>query len=129
MVADTHSEHIEIDIYEMLGHEPEVFYTSLHAENYHDGLHIKHEGYEHGDFITVGVDWGPDYIDWYYNERKVASASVAFSVPMYIIVNLAVGGSWGGDPTNETKFPATLQVDYVRVYQKIDRLNEATSKG
>lgn len=41
-----------------------------------------------------------------------------FDHPLFIIVNLAVGGDWPGSPDSSTTFPATMLVDYVAVYQK-----------
>ncbi|HEY3899184.1 MAG TPA: glycoside hydrolase family 16 protein [Chthoniobacter sp.] len=70
------------------------------------------------DFHTFAVDWRPDRVVWYVDglERHRWSGVADFG-PMYVLLNLAVGGQWDGAPDAQTPFPAEMQVDYVRVYQ------------
>jgi beta-glucanase (GH16 family) len=73
------------------------------------------------DFHTFGVDWRPDRVVWYVDgiERHQWHGDANFG-PMYVILNLAVGGQWDGSPDVGTAFPATMEVDYVRVFQRSD---------
>jgi beta-glucanase (GH16 family) len=70
------------------------------------------------DFHTFAVDWRADRVVWYIDgvERHHWTGEADFG-PMYILLNLAVGGQWDGPPDAQTPFPAEMQVDYVRVYQ------------
>lgn len=72
-------------------------------------------------FHNYGVDWEPDHMTFYFDEHPVYSvtdaAAVAQSANMYLILNLAVGG-WPGEPPATANFPATLQADWVRVWQR-----------
>jgi beta-glucanase (GH16 family) len=68
-------------------------------------------------FHTYTVDWEPDTITWYFDGNEVFQTATPADMkqPMYMLVNLAVGGAYG-NPNSSTQFPANLQVDYVRVY-------------
>jgi beta-glucanase (GH16 family) len=74
------------------------------------------------DFHTYGVDWEPDLITYYFDGKPYATcpANADANKPMYMLVNLAVGGagSWPGAPDATNAWPAFLQVDYVRAYAK-----------
>lgn len=76
------------------------------------------------DFHTFAVDWRPDRVVWYVDgiERHRWQGDADFG-PMYVILNLAVGGEWDGKPDADTPFPSAMEVDYVRVY----RLNDSVS--
>ena len=68
-----------------------------------------------------GVDWQPDSVTWYVDGTQVAQCTTAdgaiSSTPMYLIMNLAVGGSWPGPPNATTPFPAQMTIDWVHVWQ------------
>lgn len=69
-------------------------------------------------FHTVTVEWNPTYLIWYVD--GVWRARTRSNIPqtgMYLIANLAVGGTFAGNPTPATVFPGTMQVDYIRVWQ------------
>ena len=101
----------EIDIMEEVGYHPDYVSSSLHA-NAHvhsNGTQVTHEMYckgAEGEFHTYAIEWtGRD--DWPYDD------------PFYIIFNLAWGGDWGGaQGVDESALPVTMEVDYVRVFQK-----------
>ena len=77
------------------------------------------------------MDWTKDYIELYVDNQLLNRVSVdslynkdgsgfnPFRQPHYILLNLAIGGQNGGDPSN-TSFPRKFEIDYVRVYQKTD---------
>lgn len=73
------------------------------------------------DFHTFAVDWRPDRVVWFVDglERHRWQGDADFG-PMYILLNLAVGGQWDGNPDAETPFPSAMEVDYVRVYRLPD---------
>ncbi len=114
----------EIDIVEILGHAPEMLYMTLHyadSDGNESGTSDKHY---HGpnfsdDFHTFGLDWQEGNIVWYVDglEQYRVTENVP-GKPMYLIANLAVGGEWPGAPDESTHFPATYEIDYIRVYEK-----------
>ena len=74
------------------------------------------------DFHTFGVRWRPGKIEWYIDRQKVkeyVGDDVAYQV-MYVIANLAVGGSFPAVPDDPTAFPVSYVIDYIRVYQEKD---------
>ncbi|WP_285596418.1 glycoside hydrolase family 16 protein [Kineosporia sp. NBRC 101731] len=127
----------EIDVLEAIGSGPgESQFDKAHQTIWYDyvGTHKK-QGQEHSfpagqepgeGMHTYTVDWSPDRIVWYIDDLPVYERTEdttgwlasTFDKPFYLRVNLAVGGSWPGDPTAETRFPATYDIDYVRVYQR-----------
>ncbi|MEM9142829.1 MAG: glycoside hydrolase family 16 protein [Bacteroidota bacterium] len=126
----------EIDIMEYVGDEPTVVFGSVHGPGYSGGNSISKE-YEltssrfDTEFHIFGVEWAPDYINYYVDgalyqqinretidEETDGAGEWVFDHPFYIIVNLAVGGNLPGPPDDETIFPQTMLVDYVRVYQQ-----------
>jgi beta-glucanase (GH16 family) len=71
------------------------------------------------DWHTFGLNWQPDALTWYIDgvERwRVTDSSVIPNQPMYIVLNLAVGGEWPGAPDSSTVFPSYFDVRYVRVW-------------
>jgi beta-glucanase (GH16 family) len=113
----TNDSTLEIDAMEMLGHEPNKVYMTLHR----NGSQVQGRSYTGPDysagFHTFGVDWQPTYVKWYLDGVLAATYSGAMpSDPLYICLNTAVGGAWPGSPTSATQFPVEYNVDYVRVY-------------
>lgn len=125
----------EIDVMENLARDPRTIYFTHHwSANYpypgspqggEQGSSIQTVDLSAG-FHVYAVEWSPTSLVWYLDGVKVWQASSHLPVVgygwtgMYVIVNLAVGaaGSWPGAPDATTVFPATLEVDYVRVYSK-----------
>ncbi len=121
----------EIDIMENRGQEPTLINGSVHGPGYSAGESIT-KAYElqgdrfDTDFHIFGIEWGPEYINYYvddvlYNQitpDDVTGEWVFDDQPFYIIINLAVGGDYVGSPNENTVFPQTMMVDYVRVYQE-----------
>ncbi len=113
----------EIDIMELLGHEPTHVRMTYHWPGPGDNP-IKDETIFTGGDFTKGwhvysVAWAPGQIDWYIDGKRrkhVASEHVP-DKPMELIINLAIGGMLPGDPDSTTPFPAKAQVDYVRAYR------------
>ncbi|MFL6123441.1 lectin [Actinophytocola sp.] len=117
----------EIDVMENIGAEPNTVHGTIHGPGYSGSEGIG-AGYSIGSpfadgFHTFRVEWSPNKIVWkvdgnVYETRTPADLGGdrwVFDHPFYIILNLAVGGYWPGDPNSSTPFPNTLTVDYVRV--------------
>ncbi|TMU57047.1 glycoside hydrolase family 16 protein [Flagellimonas algicola] len=122
----------EIDIMEYRGQNPSVLIGSVHGPGYSAGEAISKEYILENDrfdtgFHVFGIEWGPGYINFYvddvlYNQitPEDVTGTWVFNKPFYILMNLAVGGTFVGSPNAETVFPQTMLVDYVRVYEGIE---------
>ncbi|WP_070010569.1 glycoside hydrolase family 16 protein [Streptomyces abyssalis] len=119
----------EIDIMENIGSEPSTVHGTIHGPGYSGGEGIG-AGYSlpngqkfSDDFHTFAVDWSPEKITWSVDGNTYQTRTPAdlggdrwvFDHPFFMILNLAVGGYWPGDPDGSTTFPQQLVVDYVRV--------------
>ena len=115
----------EYDIVEVLGHDPGTLHATAHWSD-EDGRHrMDHASattFDSSDgFHTYGFLWGDDRIEWYFDGELVhASDNRVHDQSMYLLLNLAVGGGWPGAPDAGTPFPATMAIDYVRVYDLPD---------
>ena len=122
----------EMDILEFVGKTPDTVYQTVHGPGYSGGKGIgSHyvltaESLKN-DFHVFAIEWAPNEIRWFVDAQEVfkvtpnqipAGTKWVYDHPFFIILNLAVGGSWPGFPDDTTVFPQQLQVDYVRVYQK-----------
>lgn len=123
------TKHAEIDIMEMVGQAPDKTYLVLHYADYKGDMKEVRRIYDGPDFSqdfhTWGLDWTPDHLVWYvdgveeFRVDKKDETLYDLSLPsdqMYVIANLAVGG-WAKKPAAGA-FPAQMQIDYIRVYQK-----------
>lgn len=122
----------EIDIMENIGREPSTVHGTIHGPNYLnvDGLSAPYTlagGQKFADdFHTFAIIWKRDSVEFLVDSisyAKVTPASLpagtqwVFNKPFFIILNLAVGGDWPGNPNASTQFPQDMTVDYVRVYR------------
>lgn len=121
------------------GWPPEIDMLDLptrlyHDTEYHAGIISEHEDHSGGGdmdvgtdvydgFHTYGAEWGPQQIVFYFDRREVLRMPTPpdFHRPMNLILNLAVGGEWPGEPPADTTWPQTLVVDYVKVWQRAGR--------
>lgn len=113
----------EIDVVEMLGDNTRLVYQTYH---YYDNWNLvstpsfQAPGPDYSsDFHTFGMLWEPGKIKWYVDGKETNRyvSSKVSSESMYILMNLALGGSWAGNPDSSTSFPAKFEIDYVRAYQ------------
>ncbi len=118
----------EIDIMELLGHQPSTVYMSHHWGVY-PAVQTTTESYTgpnfSSDFHTFTLEWFPERLDFYVDGVRRSRQTI--SVPrdaFYLIINTAVGGNWPGNPDASTIFPQRMLVDYVRVYRR-NVLNES----
>jgi beta-glucanase (GH16 family) len=114
----------EIDIMELLGHEPRTVHMTHHWGTWPDTKNFStpFTGPDFSDgFHVFRVDWEPGRLTWYVDgvERARSTANVP-GTPFYLIINTAVGGHWPGNPDETTVFPQHMLVDYARVYVKDD---------
>jgi len=123
----------EIDVMENIGKEPSIVHGTLHGPGYSGGSGVSAAYTLPGgqkfsdDFHTFAVEWEPNIMRFYvdgllYKTRTPADlptgTSWVFDHPFFIILNVAVGGGWPGNPDASTVFPQQMLVDYVRVYQR-----------
>ena len=119
----------EIDILEMIGGGQNDYIAHGTAHWEENGHTYVGNSYEHTDklsqdFHIYAIEWNSSSIKWYFDGHQyfglnIKPASMSeFHSPFFILLNIAVGGNWPGNPDNTTEFPQTMQVDYVRVYQK-----------
>ena len=123
----------EIDIVENLGREPSIAHGTIHGPGYSaehsigspftlpDGKRFS------DDFHIFAVEWEPQEIRFYVDQNLYATrrpldlppgAHWAYDHPFFILLNLAVGGNWPGNPDSTTEFPQRMLIDYVRVYRR-----------
>lgn len=113
----------EIDIMELLGHEPNVIHMTNHWKDSKGAHQSKGGPFSGPDFTkafhTYAIEWEPGKIRWLVDgvERFVSTEGVPDG-PFYLILNTAVGGDWPGNPDTTTVFPQTQEIDWVRVYRK-----------
>jgi beta-glucanase (GH16 family) len=120
----------EMDIMENVGREPSINHGTLHGPGYSGGagltgLYTLPAGQKFSDdFHTFAIEWEPQAIRFFVDDNlyqtktpaEAAGKPWAFDHPFFILLNVAVGGSFPGNPDATTTFPQTMTVDYVRVY-------------
>jgi beta-glucanase (GH16 family) len=122
----------EIDIMENVGFEPDVIHANCHTKAYN---HVK--GTNKGDKITIvkpyndfhvyAIEWFEDRIDFFVDDKKyftfqnekTGNDVWPFDKPHYLLINLAIGGGWGGQKgVDEKIFPQKYYIDYVKVFKE-----------
>ena len=122
----------EIDIMENLGREPSIVHGTIHGPGYSGSAGptaaytLPNNAKFSDDFHVFAIEWEASAIRWYVDGNLYSTKTPAdipgktwvFDHPFFIILNLAVGGDWPGNPDATTVFPQRLVVDYIRVCQK-----------
>lgn len=122
----------EIDILEYVGYEPDSIYASVHTGRYNHAINTQkttpyHLPDTHLNFHVYSLEWDSlqcqvwvdDQKCFTFNNEKTDSDAWPFDQSFHLILNVAVGGNWGGKfGIDTTAFPQTMEIDYVRVYQK-----------
>lgn len=130
----------EIDIMEFVGKEPGLIHANVHYAM--DGERRSKSGrievvepYE--DFHVYAMEWHEDRIDFFFDETKYHTVPLdlagegsdnPFRKPHYLLINLALGGTWGGE-IDETIFPQKYLIDYVRIYEACEIRQESRGMG
>lgn len=111
----------EIDVLEAHGDKPGKAFHSIHSTLPPKArTRITDLAQPGQQFHRYGMLWLPDRVDYYVDGRKTATLPAPADLarqPMYLIANLAIGGHWPGDPDASTRFPATMAIDYIRVWR------------
>jgi beta-glucanase (GH16 family) len=118
----------EIDILEYIGRDPHMIYTTLHTQDSHgNSINTKKTAFpaiEEG-FHVYAIEWSKEKIDFFVDTALVYTFDPIvknedtwpFDKPFYIIVNLAIGGNFGGPDVDDTILPQKFYIDYIRAYQ------------
>lgn len=128
----------EIDIMEHVGFNPDTIFGTPHTKafNHMIGTHQSGAIYlpdAETEFHTYAVEWNGQQIDWFVDDTHYhrfaptlrSSAEWPFDHPFYLILNLAVGGNWGGkEGIDDSIWPQQFLIDYVRVYTKNSKDDE-----
>jgi beta-glucanase (GH16 family) len=125
----------EIDIVENIGREPNLVHGTLHGPGYSgaEGIGAPFalaDGERFADdFHLFAIEWEPEEVRWYVDGQHYHTLTPAdlppgatwvYDHPFFLLLNVAVGGSWPGYPNDTTSFPQSMTIDYVRVYQTLD---------
>jgi beta-glucanase (GH16 family) len=122
----------EIDIMENIGREPAIVHGTIHGPGYSGGEGIGSpyslaSGRFADDYHVFAVEWEPNQIRFYVDDHLYGTRTPAevpsgtkwvYNHPFFLILDLAIGGGWPGNPDASTTFPLTMLVDYVRVYRR-----------
>lgn len=122
----------EIDIMEFRGQEPSKIHGSLHGPGYSAGnaitssFSLPNSRFD-SEFHLFAVEWSENKIDYYVDdvlyqsiEKSDVGGEWVFNKPFFLILNVAVGGTFVGPPSNQTPFPQEMTIDYVRVYSRTE---------
>jgi beta-glucanase (GH16 family) len=131
----------EIDIMENIGREPHTVHGTLHGPGYSGTGGVSGELVLPGKqkfadaFHIYAVEWETNRIEWFVDNKRFFTATPqslpkgskwVFTTPQFLLLNVAVGGGWPGNPDSTTEFPQRMLVDYIRVYRKT---NNAKAKA
>ena len=125
----------EIDIMEHVGYDEGMIHGSVHTEDYNHMYNTQKSGSKYIENVTdafhvYSLEWSPFYLRYLiddepfffvYNDSNGDNGRWPFDDPHYIILNLAIGGDWGGvQGVSASDFPMRMMVDYVRVFKQSD---------
>lgn len=124
----------EIDIMEHVGYDPTKVLFSVHTQAYNHSIGTQKSGgltipTALTAFHKYRVDWTPYAVRGYFDDQLVFTfvnegkgyATWPFDKRFHLLFNLTIGGNWGGaQGVDDTIFPASMEVDYVRVYKMIE---------
>ena len=129
----------EIDIMEHVGYDEGVIHGSIHTAGYNHMYNTQKSGSKFVDSVTdsfqvYSLEWSPFYLRYLindqpfffvYNDGNGDRDEWPFDEPHYIILNLAIGGDWGGaQGVSASAFPMKMFIDYVRVYKQSQNFND-----
>jgi beta-glucanase (GH16 family) len=110
---------VEYDIVEVLGNAPTKIYQTVHWDHYGTKASNTYTGPNSATgYHLYGFEWDATNIKWYVDDVLTYTQPNRYDGPMFLLLDLAVGGSWPGAPDASTVFPAYMDVGYVRAYAK-----------
>lgn len=122
----------EIDFMEYVSRLPNEIFGTIHGPGYSGGQSYGNV-YDFGqpvynDYHTFTIEWQPDYMEWYVDgilyhtamPADVAPNEWVFNDPVFLLLNVAIGGNFGGTIDPNLQLPQSMAVDYIRVYQGPD---------
>lgn len=122
--ADGTSSH-EIDVMEVVGQDTSKLHTTFHTfkPKHVQQTKVSRVSDMSKAFHTYGVNWQCDKISWYFDRKLVHQVKTPPELhkPMFMIIDLAVGGPMPGPAGPTTPLPANLAIDYVRVYSTLPK--------
>lgn len=113
----------EIDVMEIIGQRPDELKIHLHYQDSDGNEQVvgatRLLRSRPGGWHVYGIDWKPDSLTWLVDGRRLLHVSGAAvpHVPMYLLANLAVGGDEPGPPSAATRFPSTMEIDWMRIWR------------
>src|SRR6202022_4266671 len=124
----------EFDIMEEVGYDPGVIHVSAHTQAYNFKINNQKSGAitvptALTDFHVYRADWTPYAVRGYVDDKLVltyvndgtGSAVWPFDQKFHLLLNIAIGGDWGGQQgVDDTIFPTSMAIDYVRVYKMLN---------
>lgn len=125
----------EVDVMENIGKEPSTVHGTVHGPGYSGKGGISSAfGTPNGTpfskgFHVYAVEWLPNSIKFFVDDRLYGTVTPAslpkgrawvYNHPFFLLLNLAVGGAWPGNPDATTSFPQAMLIDWVRVYANVD---------
>jgi beta-glucanase (GH16 family) len=113
----------ELDVFEVLGDNTDTIFSTVHTKE--TGSLKSERGVADiptdmsAGFHTYAVDWRKDNITFFFDNKEIYKVRTPSDMhkPMYLLANLAVGGTWPGSPDASTNFPSSMKIDYIRAYQ------------
>ncbi len=123
----------EVDIMENIGREPNIVHGTVHGPNYSGAngigapFSLPNNAAFADDFHVYKTEWSENLVQFYVDGslyKTIRPGDIpqgsqwVYDHPFFMILNLAVGGPWGGVPDNTSVFPQTMVIDYVRVYKR-----------
>jgi len=131
LLSASHQWPPELDVVEEIGRQPTDIVGTVHTGSSNNAypFFLTTPDVSAG-FHTYGVDWQVDKITWYFDGKPYGSIDTPSDMhsPMYMILNLAVGGTWPGSPSNPS-LDAAYEIDYVRVWDKFPGTALASPDG
>lgn len=113
----------EIDVFEVLGKDTKTLYQTVHTGQNNQSISKTSTVPDMSlGFHTYGVGWWQDFTIFYFDRVEVFRFATPADMhkPMFMMLDFALGGGWGGPVDNTTAFPAQMKVDYVRAYKTKD---------
>ena len=121
----------ELDIMEHVGFEPNITHGAMHGPNYSGNTPFAGTNYLNervdANYHVYAIEWNSTSVRWFvdgvqfYSVTQVTGAELwttgCSTIPFFLILNVAVGGNWPGNPDGSSVFPQRMYVDYIRVYQ------------